>query len=129
MHRYFVTVCLCLVALLCSACGAAQTYQGSTDRYTASLTLTTRPVVNQSQAAIIRLSKDNQAFTATNVYCDMQMPGMTMGSNRPIADAQADGSFQCGVLFTMAGEWVIIVHGTDAENTFAIPVNDIMVSE
>ncbi|MFM7679915.1 MAG: FixH family protein [Roseiflexaceae bacterium] len=106
-----------------------QRYQGNNAAFDATLTLKARPTVNVSQAGIIAITKDGTPITATNVYCDVQMPGMTMGSNRPIAENNADGTYMCGLLFTMSGEWAVIVHGTYQGTDFAVTIPDIVVSE
>jgi hypothetical protein len=114
---------------LCVACSVPQRYQGNNTAFDVTLTLNTPPIVNVSQSANIVITKDGTRITATNVYCDLQMPGMTMGSNRPIAENLADGTHSCGVLFTMSGEWVVIVHGTYQGTDFAVTIPDIMVRE
>jgi hypothetical protein len=129
MHNHLRIFTLLAIAWLCVACSMPQRYQGNNTQFGVTLTLNAPPIVNVSQSANIVITKDGTRITANNVYCDLQMPGMTMGSNRPIAENLADGTHTCGVLFTMSGEWVVIVHGTYQGTDFAVTIPDIMVSE
>lgn len=117
------------VVLCLSACGAPMTYTAQNAGVTVQITLSRSPRVNDSQAATIIITRDGNRIDAQNVVCDMQMPGMTMGANRPIADKGTDGTLTCGLLFTMSGEWAVIIHGEYASQPFRVVVPHILVSE
>jgi len=129
MHNHLRLLILFTITWLCIACSMPQRYQGNNASFGVTLTLNTRPTVNVSQNGTIIITKDGTRITASNVYCDLQMPGMTMGSNRPIAENHTDGTHTCGLLFTMTGDWVVIVHGTHQGTDFAVTIPDIVVGE
>nr|PZN18470.1 MAG: hypothetical protein DIU80_22880 [Chloroflexota bacterium] len=45
-----------------------------------------------------------------SVYLDLSMPGMTMGTNQPIADPLGDGRYRVRTVYSMEGDWLIAVH-------------------
>ena len=129
MPKWLRFICGIWLIGLIVACSAPRTYSGQNDGYTATLSLAQLPRANVSQDATVAITKDGQPVNATNVACELQMPGMTMGSNRPLADQNTDGTYRCGVLFTMSGEWLVVIHGNDANQSFKIVVSDITVAE
>lgn len=126
----FMRMCIMvMVAWACSACGTPVTYTGQAAGLTVQITLPRTPIVNESQSGIIRITRAGTLVAAQQVACDMQMPGMTMGANRPLADENSDGTYSCGLLFTMSGEWAIIVRGQIDQQPFDVLVEHVLVAE
>jgi hypothetical protein len=103
-------ICIIAIMLLCAACSPlGPTLTAEANEYRVELTFAQPPTLNQSVSTTLHFYYQNTPIPVQNVVCDLQMPGMVMGSMRPIADAQADGSHVVNLLFTMDGEWSIIV--------------------
>ena len=49
-----------------------------------------------------------------DVYIDMTMTAMKMGTNKPVASAAGNGVYRTQGTFDMAGDWTITVHATVA---------------
>ena len=106
VHLWLIS--LWLISLVaCSAPGP--TLIAESADYRVELAFARQPRINQSVATTLRFYYQGTPISVENVVCDLQMPGMVMGSMRPIADAQADGSHLVNLLFTMDGDWSIIV--------------------
>lgn len=105
--RGFVVVYLLLMLVGCSTPGPTLTAEDN--NYRVELSFTQPPMMNQSVQTTLRFYYQDAPLTVQNVVCDLQMPGMVMGSMRPIADPQADNSHVVNLLFTMDGDWWIIV--------------------
>ena len=129
MPKWIRSLCILCVLWMSVACGTPQSFSGQTDGYTATLTLAQPPRTNIAQTATVRITKDSQNVNASNVACDLQMTGMTMGSNRPLAEQNADGTYRCDLLFTMSGEWSVVIHGSIDAQPIKISIPNIIVSE
>ncbi|NBU63893.1 MAG: hypothetical protein EBS29_05250, partial [Chloroflexia bacterium] len=105
-------IIIIMASCILGACSQAVQYQASQADIDVTVQMANPPKVNQSQPATLTFRKNNAPLTVQNVVCDTQMIGMTMGSNRPMADANRDGSHVCNLLFTMDGEWILIITGT-----------------
>jgi hypothetical protein len=104
-------------------------YQANQANIDVTVQMSNAPQVNQSQPATLTFRKDDAPLTVQNVVCDMQMVGMTMGSNRPMADAQPDGSHVCNLLFTMDGEWMLIITGKADNQPIRLVIPKIIVAK
>ena len=129
MPRLLLLVCILIASVSLGACGQAVQYQANQANIGVTVQMSNAPQVNQSQPATLTFRKDDAPLTVQNVVCDMQMVGMTMGSNRPMADAQPNGSHVCNLLFTMEGEWVLVVTGTADNQPIRIVVPKIIVAK
>lgn len=105
--RSLVFVSLLMMLVGCSTPGPTLTAE--VNGYRVEMAFATFPTINQSVATTLRFYYQDAPLTVQNVVCNLQMPGMVMGSMRPIADAQVDGSHVVNLLFTMDGDWSIIV--------------------
>ncbi|RLT22147.1 MAG: hypothetical protein DWI30_06435 [Chloroflexi bacterium] len=129
MPRLLLLVCILIASGVLGACGQAVQYQANQANIGVTVQMSNAPQINQSQPATLTFRKDDAPLTVQNVVCDMQMVGMTMGSNRPMADAQPDGSHVCNLLFTMEGEWMLVVTGTADNQPIRIVVPKIIVAK
>jgi hypothetical protein len=129
MPRLLLLVCILIASVILGACGQAVQYQANQANIGVTVQMSNAPQVNQSQPATLTFRKDDAPLTVQNVVCDMQMVGMTMGSNRPMADAQPNGSHVCNLLFTMEGEWMLVVTGTADNQPIRIVVPKIIVAK
>lgn len=123
--RVWLTCIMAVLLMACTPVGPTFAAQNGTLRVTVSFA---QPLVaNLSVPTRIRFYDNDQPLEVRNVVCDLQMPGMVMGSMRPIADAQSDGSHLVNVLFTMDGEWSIIITGESDNGPIRLYVEDIFV--
>jgi hypothetical protein len=114
--------------VLLSACGTGPRYQVQQDDLVVTLQFAQAPVVNQSVPVDIIFQRAGQAVDIRTVALDLQMPGMVMGSNRPLADTVAVGTHRVNVLFTMEGEWSVVVTGESDQEAVRFVFERIMVS-
>jgi len=126
-HLRWAGVLVWMLVLL-SGCGTGPRYQSQQDDLVASLQFAQAPIVNQSVPVDVVFQRDGQTVAVTTVALDLQMPGMVMGSNRPLADASTDGTHRVNVLFTMDGEWSIVVTGESAQGPVRFVFERIIVS-
>ena len=129
MSRMLLLVIIIMASSILGACGQAVQYQASQDNVSMTMQMANAPQVNQSQPATLTFRSNDAPLTVQNVVCDAQMVGMTMGSNRPMADAKPDGSHVCNLLFTMDGEWMVIVTGTVDNQPIRVVVPKIIVAK
>jgi len=129
MPRLLLLVCILITSGILGACGQAVQYQANQANIDVTVQMSNAPQVNQSQPATLTFRKDDAPLTVQNVVCDMQMVGMTMGSNRPMADAQPDGSHVCNLLFTMDGEWMLIITGKADNQPIRLVIPKIIVAK
>ncbi len=118
----------CTMLVLLSACGTGPRYQVQQDDLVVTLQFAQAPVVNQSVPVDIIFQRAGQAVDIRTVALDLQMPGMVMGSNRPLADTVAVGTHRVNVLFTMEGEWSVVVTGESDQEAVRFVFERIMVS-
>jgi hypothetical protein len=121
-------LCMGFLALLV-ACGSrtdtaipppGTTRQEQTvDNLTISLETSTQPRVNQSQQFRIVLTDDQgNPIDGADVYLDLDMPAMPMGTNRPEAQPEGEGVYHVDAVYTMSGEWTITVVATVEEQAY-----------
>lgn len=129
MARISVLVIIIMASCILGACSQAVQYQASQANISVTVQMANAPQVNQSQPLTLTFQSNNAPLSVQNVVCDAQMVGMTMGSNRPMADAKPDGSHVCNLLFTMDGEWMLVVTGTADNQPIRIVVPKIIVAQ
>jgi hypothetical protein len=118
-----------MTSFILSACSQAVQYQASQANISVTVQMANAPQVNQSQPLTLTFRKDNAPIVVQNVVCDAQMIGMTMGSNRPMADANPDGSHVCNLLFTMDGEWILVITGRVDNQPIRLVIPKIIVAK
>lgn len=124
---HLIALLACTLMLL-SSCGTGPRYQAQQGDLVVTLQFAQAPVVNQSVPVDVVFEQNGQAVEVTTVALDLQMPGMVMGSNRPLADAVTASTHRVNVLFTMEGEWSIVVTGNSAQGPVRVVVERIIVS-
>jgi nitrogen fixation protein FixH len=134
MRRFFL---LLGVVLALAACGTT----GSTGSAAPGQTLTVdgitinlqaqpaQAVLNQQQTWLVTLTDAaGQPIDNADVYIELDMPSMKMGQNNPLASAKGNGTYQAEGLYSMSGEWHVIVHadvnGSDHAALFNINVTE-----
>jgi len=128
MSRMLLLIII-MASCILGACSQTVQYQASQDNISMTMQLANAPQANQSQPATLTFQRNNAPLTVNNVVCDTQMVGMTMGSNRPMADAKPDGSHVCNLLFTMEGEWMLIITGTVENQPIRLVIPKISVAK
>lgn len=108
-----------LLTMLLTACASASpalaTQTQTIDGLTITLEATAAPRINDRQLFTVILSDaQGQPVVADDVYLDLDMPAMPMGTNRPIAEASAPGRYTAVTVYTMSGDWTIDVVVTHA---------------
>lgn len=111
-----------------SSCGNGPTYVARQGDVEVRMQFTQILVMNQSVEAALEFTYKGEALTVTQVVCDLQMPGMVMGSNRPIADPRTDNVHAVNLLFTMEGEWAIIVTAQSDAGPIRVVFENILVA-
>ncbi|MCU0490038.1 MAG: FixH family protein [Chloroflexaceae bacterium] len=72
-----------------------------------------KPRLNQPQTFLITLTDEQgQAISGADVYMDLDMPAMPMGTNQPIATPEGGGTYRVEGIYTMTGEWHVTVVAT-----------------
>jgi hypothetical protein len=127
MRRFLCILILSACAYLVS-CSQQTVATARSDGITCTLSFSAPLVANQSIPVIVQFTRDGQSVSMADVALDLQMPGMTMGSSRPMAEALSDGSHTANVLFTMDGEWSIVVTARSAQEPVRFVLNHILVS-
>ncbi len=109
------TISLLLAALLLAACGAGRpetlTRSQTVDGLTIAVEQPQQVVALQDYDLIVTLTDaQGNPVDGASVYLDLSMPGMTMGTNQPIADPLGDGRYRVRTVYSMEGDWLIAVH-------------------
>ncbi|MBC8075858.1 MAG: FixH family protein [Chloroflexales bacterium] len=128
MFRLRAIVVALLLALLLAGCGTQG--QGATTSAPAPNTSVRQQTVGgltialEAPAAPALLDQASFLITLTDaggkpvngadVYIDMTMATMKMGTNKPVASAAGNGTYRAQGTFDMAGDWTITVHATVA---------------
>lgn len=129
MSKISVLVIIFVASCILTACSQTVQYQASQANLNVTVQMANSPQVNQSQPVTLNFRKGNVPLTVQNVVCETKMVGMTMGSNRPMADAKPDGSAVCNLLFTMDGEWMLVITGTVDNQPIRLVVPKIIVAK
>lgn len=116
-----VRVLMVLAALLAlAACVAPTRSEGmlieeqTVDGLTIGLAMASSPRLNQPQQLTATLADaQGSPVDGASVYFDLTMPAMPMGTNKPLADARGDGTYEAAnVVMDMTGDWEIAVVAT-----------------
>jgi len=126
--RRFLSIMILSTCTFLLSCSMQTVATASSDGITCTLSFLAPLVANQSIPVIVQFTRDGQSVSMADVVLDLQMPGMTMGSSRPMAEALSDGSHTANVLFTMDGEWSIVVTARSAQEPVRFVINHIFVS-
>ena len=127
MHKFLISAWI-VALLMLSACTQPVTYSADSAGVMVTVQFGTTLYANAAIPVQITFTQSGQPYTVADVVLDLQMPGMTMGTSKPMAIAQADGSHTTTVLFTMDGEWAIVVTGSSARGDERFVINQIIVS-
>lgn len=136
LARHFT--CLLLATgflIILAACGAtsgaaAQNRQEQTvDGVTVALQTAAAPRMNDAQELVVTLTDaQGMPLEGADVYLDLDMPAMSMGTNRPILSPGVDGTYRGQTAFTMSGEWTVTVvvdtNGQERRATFTVAVQE-----
>ncbi|MEI8165657.1 MAG: FixH family protein [Chloroflexales bacterium] len=111
-HTILAVVLLVLAAL--TACGtptpAPARFTQTVDGLTISLEATASPKLNTNEYFTVTLTDaQGKPVDGADVYLDLTMLTMPMGTNRPVAEAQGQGRYLAASAYTMLGEWQITV--------------------
>lgn len=61
---------------------------------------------------------NGRTINGADVVITMDMPAMSMGSNRPVADSAGNGRYRVSTAYSMDGDWVITVEAEVNGNTY-----------
>ena len=104
---------LVICVLLVTACAnqpAAVTQSAQVDGITISIEHPPSAVLLQSYDLIVVLKDANQQpIDGADVAVDLVMPTMSMGANKPVAEAVGKGRYRITTAYTMEGDWIITV--------------------
>lgn len=130
---FWRALCVGVWALLLVGCGTsamqAPTQRQTVDDLTIALAAPPQPVVNQQAVFVVTLTDAaGKPVDGADVYLDLSMGTMAMGSNTPIATAEGNGRYRAQSALDMAGDWTFTVHATvnnkDYEATFRSAVSE-----
>jgi hypothetical protein len=122
---FFVLCSLFFVTL--AACGGSG---GPRPGYTAQQQTADGLTITLERPQQVEILKDYEFFVtladaagqpvdSATLYLDLEMPGMPMGSNQPLADPLGGGQYRIKGIFTMDGDWHVTVHATVAGKEYA----------
>jgi hypothetical protein len=101
------------ILLLLAACGAAPAplrEEQLVDGVVVGLEASASPPLNASQELIVTLAdEDGRPIDGADVYLDLTMLAMPMGTNRPEAEPLGEGRYRARTAYTMTGDWEITV--------------------
>ena len=102
---------ICILALLLSGCTQATVRQKQTiDGVTIFLeNPETIPLTREVDVIITLVAADQRVINNAIVTLDLNMPEMSMGQNRPLADQLGGGRYRIRTTYTMIGTWKTIV--------------------
>lgn len=112
---FTLTFCLLPFALLvaCAAPLAPTRQEQTIDGVTITLESIDQARVNTEQTFTVSLADaQGRPIDGADVYLDLTMPAMPMGTNRPIAVAEGAGRYRASTAYTMTGAWEITVVAT-----------------
>jgi hypothetical protein len=108
----FATIALQTLILL-AACGVAPAplrEEQLVDGIVIGLEASPSPPLNTSQELLVTLADEaGRPIDGADVYLDLTMPAMPMGTNRPEAAPEGEGRYRARAAYTMAGDWEIAV--------------------
>jgi hypothetical protein len=127
MHKFLISAWI-FVLLILSACTQPVASSAESAGVTVTLQFGAALYANAAIPVQVTFTQSGEPYAVADVVLDLQMPGMTMGTSKPMAIAQPDGSHTTTVLFTMDGEWAIVVTGSSARGDERFVINQIIVS-
>ncbi len=88
-----------------------------------------QPQINQTQRFVVTLrDAQGRGIDGADVYLDLDMPAMPMGTNRPEAEPLGNGVYTASTAYTMSGEWTVTVvatvNGSEYRATFVRQVEE-----
>jgi hypothetical protein len=69
-------------------------------------------LLDQAGFVVTLTDAGGQPVDGADVYLELSMPAMPMGTNKPVASAEGNGRYRAQGVFDMLGEWDVIVHAT-----------------
>jgi hypothetical protein len=119
-----------LLLVMLAGCGGTQKAADQTqtvDGLTITLTALAEPEMSKPQRWTVKLADAaGKPVTGADVYLDLIMTAMTMGQNKPLASDNGDGTYSAEGVYSMGGEWQVVVHaevaGVDHVATFNVSV-------
>jgi hypothetical protein len=127
MHKFIFSAWI-VALLMLSACTQPIAYSAESAGVTVTVRFGAALYANAAIPVQVSFTQSGEPYAVADVVLDLQMPGMTMGTSKPMAIAQPDGSHTTTVLFTMDGEWAIVVTGRSARGDERFVINQIIVS-
>lgn len=67
-------------------------------------------LLEATMLTVTLLDADHKPIEGADVYFELTMPEMPMGSNKPVASEEAPGVYSAQALFNMTGKWHATVH-------------------
>lgn len=129
MNIFRLFLAMLTIAMLLAGCGkpATTTQQQTADGLTIALELPQQAEVLKEYTLIVTLTDaGGKPVDGASVYFDMTMQAMAMAPQTPLADPLGNGRYGATTLFTMEGNWKIVVHadagGKSHQATFDQPV-------
>lgn len=137
MYSSFRILALSLIfGILLSACGASSSTPANSSDHSNHSSATSEPAQegNSSQNQVVEgvsitldapatprlldaviltvtlLDAEQKPIEGADVYFELTMPEMPMGSNKPVASEESPGVYSAQALFNMTGKWHVIVH-------------------
>lgn len=89
---------------------------------------TTPRLLEAVMLTVTLVDADQKPIEGADVYFDLTMPEMPMGSNKPVASEEAPGVYSAQALFNMTGKWHVTVH-TDSNDKTSEALFELQVVE
>lgn len=108
--------------LVLAGCGGQNDYTTQTtvvDGVTIGFEHPTKAELLKTYDVFVTLKDANgQTINGADVVIDMDMPAMSMGTSRPVADSAGDGRYRISTAYSMDGDWVITVEAAVDGNVY-----------
>jgi nitrogen fixation protein FixH len=105
-----------LLLLLFAACSSAPAYtidRQTVDGLTIALERPTRPSAETSYDFFVTLTDaEGRPVDDASIFLELDMPGMPMGTNQPLATPLGDGRYRLAAAYSMDGAWFVRVNVT-----------------
>lgn len=126
MRNTLTAVLLCCLLLV--GCTQPTTFQATNDGVSVTVTTEVVLVANAVIPLTLSFTRDGAPYAVSDVAVELLMPGMVMGKTVPLAEQQADGTHSVDVLFTMDGEWSLVVTGTSQRGAERFVITPVIVA-
>ena len=104
---------LCMALISCGGASGTQKQSQTIDGLTIGLEAPAAPkLLDQAGFTITLTDATGKPVDGADVYLDMEMSTMPMGTNKPVASASGGGIYHAQGTFDMTGKWNITVHAT-----------------